>query len=127
MYEAGNKTIEELGYLFAVGVLVANDLVNSAVGFLKLLYQATYASFEDEVDMIKRSSLVLIISIVIVTVIAMVLTWYFALRKIFKTQKIDWYILQVIPLELIRSNKHLQQYLLNRSDQMLSRFKSFLA
>ena len=125
MYEASSKSPEELGGLFAYGVSMANDLVNSAEGFLKLLYTATYQSFEDEVDSIKGKSLALAIAIIIVTVVALVITWYFALVRIFKAQKIDWYILQVIPIPLIRSNKHLQQYLLKRSDRMLYGTKSF--
>ena len=126
IYAASSKSLEELGGIFALGVSMANDLVNSAEGFLKLLYTATYQSFEDEVDLIKGRSVSLTVSIVLVTLIAIVITWYFALVRIFKAQKIDWYILQVIPIPLIRSNKHLQQYLLNRSGRMLYGTKSFL-
>jgi len=124
-YPAFSQSEEGLAGLFLIGVTMGNDYVNSAEGFLKMLYRATYKSFEDEVHSLKRSSLSLTVSINIVVIIAVVISWHVALIKVFKTYKVDWYILQVIPIPVMRNNKHLQQYLLNRSDQIFQRFTSF--
>jgi len=125
LYDNSTKSADDLAYIFFLGVSEGNDFVNCAEGLLKMLYTVTYQSFQDEVDGLRKNSRALIVSIIVVTVAAIVLTWWFVIMRIFKIQKIDWYILQVIPIQLIRNNKHLQTYLLNHSDKMLYGVRRF--
>jgi len=124
-YSNSNKTKEELGDLFLLQVQLTFDPINTAEGFLTLLHQATYENFENDVDKIPANTLYFTISIIVGTLIVSVITWYFAMKKILKTQKIDWFILQLIPIQMILGNKHIQQYLLKHSDGMLNGVKSF--
>ena len=126
IYEEGSKTQAELGELFLTGVDMSYDLAETGAGILRLLYQAANDDFEDKVDSISNTTIYFTVLVVLVTLIVSVITWHFAIKKIFKTQKIDWEILQIIPIRLILSNKHLQQYLLKHSDGILDGIKRFL-
>ena len=119
LYNNSNKTKEELANILVLGLLMLYNLCVSAEGFFKLLVEATDESFEQEVDSVRTTTRYLIVSIVLVTLLGAILTWQFILKKIFRIQKIDWFILQLIPLKLIKSNKHLQQYLLKHSNGIL--------
>ena len=125
LYNNSSKSTEELAGILLLAIQTSYDLSVSAEGFLKLLYEATHESFLDDVDSIKSTALAFSVWIVVVTFIAGILMWYFVIKRIFRLQKIDWFILQLFPIKLIRSNKHLQQYLLKHSDGMLNRAKSY--
>jgi len=126
LYEESSKTQGELGNLFLIGLGMSSDLAETGGGILRLLYQAANDDFDDKVDSISDTTVVFTILVVFVTLIVALMTWHFAMKKIFKTQKIDWEILQIIPIRLILSNKHLQQYLLKHSDGILDGIKRFL-
>jgi len=125
-YEASNKTEEALGELFLTMIELNYNLINTAEGFIALLYEATDAGFDDQVKSIKRVSWWIAACIIVVTLVVIWVTWKFAMKKIFAIQKIDWLILQIIPIQLILGNKYIQQYLLKHSDGRFDSVKSYL-
>jgi len=126
MFENSNKTQDELIEIFLAGLDMTGELVNAAEGFYLILYDATYKSFDDNVDSIKMKTLFFTIFIVIGTGIVTLVTWFWVMKKVFRAQKIDWFILQLIPVKLILGNKHIQQYLLRHSDGMFDGVKNFI-
>ena len=126
LYNNSSKTEEELANILVLGLVMLYNLCVSAEGFFKLLVEATEESFEQEVDSVKTTTTYLVVWIVLVTLLGAILTWHFVLKRIFRIQKVDWFILQLIPLKLIKNNKHLQQYLLKHSNGILTRTKTFL-
>jgi len=75
---------------------------------------------------VKNETIILAVFILLVSSIGTMVTWKWVVQKIFRIQRVDWHILQIIPVNLILSNKHLQQYLLKHSDGGLDRIKRFL-
>ena len=125
-YENSNKTTEELGDIFLSVIDSSFDLINTAEGFIELLYDVTEEYYNEQVDSIQTTAWVLTLLVIIVTLIATWITWCFVMKKIFRIQKIDWFILQIIPIQLILSNKHIQQYLIKHTDGRFNSVRSYL-
>jgi len=125
-YYNSNKTTEELGDIFLSVIDSSFDLINTAEGFIELLYDVTEEYYNEEVGSIQTTAWVLSLLVIIVTLTATWITWSFVMKKIFRIQKIDWFILQIIPIQLILSSKHIQQYLLKHSDGRFDSVRSYL-
>jgi len=125
-YENSVKTKEELQEIFLEILEECGDMANLAEAFLTALYESTHSKFHDQVDLIQENTITFTVSIAIISLIGSILSWKLVVNRIFRDQKIDRHILQIIPIKLILSNKHLQQYLLKHSDGILDGVKTFL-
>jgi len=125
-YEEGPKTKADLAQLFIEGLIACSELVDLAESFLIMLYESTHQNFENEVDTVTTKTIIFTLTIFAASLVGTIVTWFLVVKKIFNIQKVDRHILQVIPIKLILSNKHLQQYLLKHSDGILDGVKSFL-
>jgi len=125
-YENSNKTTEELGNIFLSMLDLNYDLLNAAEGFLGYLYGDVKYTFEDQFKWIKRMRWDLVACIIVVTLIVVWMTWVLVMKRIFKIQKIDWFVVQLVPIRVILGNKHIQQYLLKHSDGRFDNIRSYL-
>ena len=106
------KTKTQLGLNFLDGYSKCRALINVAEAYLMILYDSTHDNFDKEVASVKEKTIIWSLLIFAACIFGTMITWHVVVKRIFWIQKIDRHILQVIPIKLIVSNKHLQQYLL---------------
>jgi len=111
-FYSSNRTQEELGLMFEEDFAMTFALMNITQGYLNMLYESTYQKFQDEINNIEKLTWVFSLIILMATLITTCLTWKKVVKEIFELQKIDKYMLQLVPLKIILGNKHLQQYIL---------------
>jgi len=124
-YESVNATKESLGRLFQSSFTKNFAVMNITQGYLDILYDSTYQIFTERVDSIEKNTLILFLVVLFGVLVSTWITLKRVLKKIFELQKIDKYILQLIPIKMIIGNKHLQQYLLKSSNGLLDRLKEY--